>query len=509
MSAAVVNELRKGFYLDSVALMRLSREIAALPGVEDAALMMGTPANQEILAAAQLLTEPGRAAKGNDLMVAIRAETAARAGEVLAEAMRRLEAPRGGLGGNGGRFRPRSLRAALANLPEANLALISVPGEFAAAEARKALDRGLHVMIFSDNVTLEDERALKQDARERGLLVMGPDCGTAVLGGVALGFSNRVPRGEIGLIGASGTGMQEVMSLIAREGGGISQAIGVGGRDLSQAVGGITTLMALDALERDPATRHIVLISKPPAPAVAQEIAARTAASAKPVTLCLIGAEPFEPPEGARFAPTLKAAAEQALGGAQIGAGFDAQALATPLPAGRRKVVGLFCGGTLCAEAQVVFRAAAEPIASNAPIPGVATLTETGVGHALIDLGADTYTRGRPHPMIDPGLRDEAVAEALEDGATGVVLLDLVIGTGAQPDPAGHLVRVLAGAPAEGAVVIASVTGTDQDPQVRRAQVQTLEAAGLLVAPSNADAAALALAHLGQSGGEAGTRILY
>ncbi|MEE9209769.1 MAG: transcriptional regulator, partial [Kiloniellales bacterium] len=269
MSAAVVNELRKGFYLDSVALMRLSREIAALPGVEDAALMMGTPANQEILAAAQLLTEPGRAAKGNDLMVAIRAETAARAGEALAEAMRRLEAPRGGRGGDGARFRPRSLRAALANLPEANLALISVPGEFAAAEARKALDRGLHVMIFSDNVTLEDERALKQDARERGLLVMGPDCGTAVLGGVALGFSNRVPRGEIGLIGASGTGMQEVMSLIARGGGGVSQAIGVGGRDLSQAVGGITTLMALDALERDPATRHIVLISKPPAPAVA------------------------------------------------------------------------------------------------------------------------------------------------------------------------------------------------------------------------------------------------
>jgi FdrA protein len=501
MSAAVVNELRKGFYLDSVALMRLSREIAALPGVQAAALMMGSAANREILAAARLLAGPGRAAKGNDLIVAIRAETAARADEVLAEASRRLEAPRGGLGGNGARVRPHGLRAALANLPEANLALISVPGEFAAAEARKALERGLHVMIFSDNVTLEDERALKEAARERGLLVMGPDCGTAVLGGVALGFSNRVPRGGIGLIGASGTGMQEVMCLIARGGGGISQAIGVGGRDLSEAVGGITTLMALDALERDPATRGIVLISKPPAPAVAQKIAARTAASAKPVTLCLIGAEPVEPPEGARLAPTLKAAAEQALGGAAIGAGFDTQALANPVPASRRKVAGLFSGGTLCAEAQVVFRAAGEPVASNAPIPGVATLTEASTGHALIDLGADTYTRGRPHPMIDPGLRDEALAEALGDGATGVVLLDLVLGSGAHPDPAGHLARVLAGAPPDRPVVIASVTGTDQDPQVRRAQVQTLEAAGVLVAPSNADAAALALAHLGQGGG--------
>jgi FdrA protein len=502
MSAVVVNEVRKGFYLDSVALMRLSRSIAGSSGIEDAALMMGTPANKQILEEADLLAEAGRAAKGNDLIVAVRAEADADATAALEDALRLLEAPRAGTG-NEQRWRPRTLGGALSALPEANLALVSVPGPFAATEARKALGRGLHVMIFSDNVELADERALKEEARARGLLVMGPDCGTAILGGVPLAFSNRVPRGDIGIIGASGTGMQEVSSLIARSGGGISQAIGVGGRDLSKEIGAISTLMALEALDRDPATRRIVLISKPPAPEVARRIAARVAESTKPFTLCFIGARPFDPPDNARLAPTLKAAAEDALGGAEIGAGFDTSAAATARRQGA--IVGLFSGGTLCAEAQIVLAAASRRVASNAPVPGAEAIEAVRPDmaspdmanrdmHRLLDLGADQYTRGRPHPMIDPAVRDEALKEALGDAKVAVVLLDLVLGFGAHGDPAGHLARVLAERPAGGAPLVASVTGTEDDPQVRSVQVAKLERAGVLVAPSNAQAAALALA---------------
>jgi succinyl-CoA synthetase alpha subunit len=376
--------------------------------------------------------------------------------------------------------------------PESNLALISVPGDFAAAEARKALRRGLHVMIFSDNVPVAEEVALKSEARELGRLLMGPDCGTAIINGVPLAFANKVPRGNIGLIGASGTGLQEISCLIARGGGGISQAIGVGGRDLSEAVGGITTLMALEALDADPETAHIVLVSKPPSAQVAARVMARIGASDKTFTVCFIGADEFQLPKNAFLATTLKAAAENALGGREIGAGFDASGGA--LARRKGKAVGLFAGGTLSAEAQVVFRAAGEPVASNAPIPGVPGLEEANAGHPMIDLGADEYTRGRPHPMIDPSVRDQALQDALADASVAVVLLDLVLGFGAHGDPAGHLVRILEDRPAAGPIIIASATGTEEDPQPRSAQVAGLEAAGVLVAPSNAQAAALACA---------------
>ena len=479
MTGAPVNQVRKGFYLDSVALMRLSRTIADMDGIEEAALMMGTPANKRLMADAGLLAAAGEAAESNDLVIAVRGSGAEAA---LAEAGRRLERP-AGAGGDAAAWRPRTLRAAHKALPGANLALISVPGDYAAAEARKALGRGLHVMIFSDNVALADEVDLKRQGRARGLLVMGPDCGTAIIDGQPLAFANRVPRGDIGIIGASGTGMQEVSCLIARGGGGISQAIGVGGRDLTQEVGGISTLMALDALEEDPATRHIVLVSKPPAPSVLPVIAERMGASVKTFTVCFLGAGAVALPANARLAATLREAAG-ATGGA-----LDA---VSPLPAGRDRVCGLFTGGSLCAEAQVVFLQAGEAVSSNAPIPGV---PKDGAGHRMIDLGSDEYTRGRPHPMIDPSGRDDALLRALADPRTGVILLDMVIGHGAHHDPAGHLVDVLHGHGA-GPVVVASVTGTDEDPQGRSGQVAKLVRAGVRVASSNADAAALALAHL-------------
>ena len=249
----VRNEVRKGFYLDSVALMRISRAVAALPGIEEAGLMIGTPANKEILGEAGLLADSGKGAGPGDLVIGLRAKDAAVADAAMAEARRLLDEPRrAAIAGAG--WQPRTLRGAMQQLPDANLALISVPGDFAAAEARKALRRGLDVMIFSDNVPLEQEIALKREARDLGRMVMGPDCGTAIIAGTPLGFANVLARGDIGIIGASGTGIQEVSCLIANGGRGISHAIGTGGRDLSADVGGIATLMAIDLLDRDPAT---------------------------------------------------------------------------------------------------------------------------------------------------------------------------------------------------------------------------------------------------------------
>lgn len=495
----LVNEVRKAFYLDSVALMRYSRTLAELAGVGEAAMMMGTPANREIMTNAGLLGPDAETAEGGDLIIGIRAENEDAAQAATAVARELLDQPSGSKA-TGAAWRPRSIRAAVAAEPAANLALISVAGEFAVAEARKAIRRGLHVMIFSDNVPVTDEVALKREAAELGCLVMGPDCGTSIINGAPLAFANKVPRGNIGIVGASGTGIQEVSCLIASGGGGISQAIGVGGRDLSADVGGISTLMALDALERVPGTDHIVVISKPPAEAVAADVMSRIGSSKKTFTVCFVGAERSDLPANARFADTLKAAAELALDSAGITPGWSDAVDARPVPAGRTRIRGLYSGGTLCSEAQVVFAKANRPVASNVPIPGMSGLAGAEDIDLLIDLGDDEYTRGRPHPMIDPSVRDGALAEAMEAEDTGVVLLDVVIGYGAHEDPAGYLVQHLDGS-SDGPLVIASVTGTQQDPQVRSAQVATLERAGVLVAPSNADAAALALACIGEGGG--------
>ena len=491
--SVIRNEVRRATYLDSIVLMRMSREIAALAGVEEAGLIMGTPANKEILREAGILGPEGEQAEAGDLILALRAAGAAAADAALTEARRLLDRP-STLGAAAAADAPRTLRAALRELPEANLALISVPGHFAVAEARKALELGLHAMIFSDNVPLADEVALKRDARERGLMVMGPDCGTAIIAGVPLAFANVVPRGDIGVIGASGTGIQEISCLIARAGRGVSHAIGTGGRDLRAEVGAITTLMAIDALEPDVATKHVVLVSKPPAAEVARLVLDRIARSAKPFTVCFIGAADLALPANARGAATLKAAAELALGRPLPGR----PASLPPLRARGPYVRGLFAGGTLCSEAQVVFAAAGVPVSSNVPVPGAIALSGAPAGHAMIDLGDDQFTRGRPHPMIEPTVRDAPLAAALAGPNVGVVLLDVVLGYGAHPDPAGHLAQALRGR-RDGVLIVASVTGTDADPQPRREQVRKLEAAHVIVADSNADAAALALAAVGRT----------
>jgi FdrA protein len=487
MSAVVLNAVRRGSYLDSVALMRLSREVAGLPDVIEAALMMGTPANQRILENAGLLADEGKAAAGNDLVLAVRARDAQAAKSALDAAALRLDKPRGPAQDTNA-VNPRTLWGALRTMPDATLTLVSVPGAFAVAEAQKALRAGLDVMMFSDNVEIADEVALKREARERGRLIMGPDCGTAIINGTPLAFANQVPRGDIGIVGASGTGIQEVSSLIAQAGRGISQAIGVGGRDLSREVGAISTLTAIDLLDADPATRHIVLISKPPHAEVARAVLERVAKSAKRFTVCFLGADSLAVPPNAHTAATLRAAAEDALGGAPI-----VEAAHKPLPIRAGAIVGLYSGGTLAAEAQLILLGAQRHVASNAPVPGAQTLAVNGEAtDRILDLGADEYTRGRPHPMIDPAARNDLLRATLADSNVSVVLIDVVLGFGAHADPAGEIARLVKAAPAEHPHVIASVTGTEADPQVRSRQVAELESTGIVVAPSNAHAAELA-----------------
>jgi FdrA protein len=466
----VLNRVEKGRYLDSVALMRVSRRVSGLAGVEAAALMIGTPSNRVLMREAGLLSPEGEQATPNDLVIAIRAADE-RAGAAAMEAARQMLLEKKRVVADEAMPHAKSIGGALDALPEANLALISVPGEFAAFEARKALERGLNALVFSDNVPLEDEVALKRLARDKGLLLMGPDCGTALIGGTPIAFANAVPRGDIGIVSASGTGLQEVSSLIARLGGGVSHGLGVGGRDLDARVGALGTLAAIAALEKDAATKSIVLISKPPAPEIAARVLEAVSRSPKPYVVCFLGLREASLPSNARFAPTLREAAALAM---DKTVPWNDK---TPVenPPVRGSVRALYCGGTLCAEAEIIFR--------NLGL-------KTGPGaHEFIDLGDDEHTRGRPHPMIEPELRSGPIAAALADPKVGLILADVVLGFGSHESPAQVLVQALAGSKKP---VIASVTGTEGDPQGWSRQVAILRGAGVIVAPSNAHAAELA-----------------
>jgi succinyl-CoA synthetase alpha subunit len=486
-------------YRDSVSLLALSATLSAREGVLGASVTMATPANVD--AARESGLDGPVDASPSDVLVLVTATTEAVADEALEAAVTALLRPAGGAGAgtdDAGAGPAHSLRQALGEAwpaeSEPSVALVSVPGPFAAAEARKALDAGLHVMIFSDNVDVAHERALKELGRERGLLVMGPDCGTCVLDGIPLGFANVVRPGPVGLVGASGTGLQEVATQLHRLGSGASQVIGTGGRDLGAAVGGLTTESALALLADDPRTEVIVVVSKPADPATARRVLARAAATGKPVVAALLGAEPAAAVEhGVVPAATLDEAARLA---ASL-AGSPVPATPAPAPAGTRSVRsggilrGLFSGGTLCYEAQLVLAGYGVTVRSNAPAPGQLRLDASAgasAAHTLVDLGADEYTQGRPHPMIDPGTRDAAVAAALDEDGVSVVLLDVVLGHGGSADPVGGLLAVL-GARTGGPQVVAHVCGTDDDPVPRGGVVAALTSAGVEVAGSNAEAA--------------------
>jgi FdrA protein len=479
-------------YRDSVELMRIAAEIEALPGVLRAGLVMCTPANLAIVADAGLGKGLDPGAGPNDMVVALAArdEDAAEAAFERAAVLMRGAAAEAA--GEGARFVPTTIGEALVDLPGANLALISTPGRYAGAEAMKALKRGLHVFLFSDNVSIEDEIELKQIGVRKGLLVMGPDCGTAILDGVPLGFANAVRRGGVGLVGASGTGLQEVTCLLDAFGAGISQAIGVGGRDLHDEVGGLMMLAGLERLAADERTEVVVLISKPPAPSVAARVLAAASAASKPVVVNFLGGDADAiRASGAHPATTFEEAAQTA---AELSLGSppkplddvdaDPAELAADLTRGQDRIAGLYSGGSLASEAKVILKG----------LLGA----EVAALQRIVDLGDDEYTVGRPHPMIDPRLRSEQIEEAGDDPEVAVILLDIVLGYASHPDPAGALVPAIQAAReaarrgGRGLAVIASVCGTAHDPQGLTSQSAILADAGVLITASNARAARLA-----------------
>jgi len=493
--------IRKDSYYDSVLLMRISREVKALNGVEDAVVAMATPHNKELLAKTGFASAALSAATANDLVIAVKAAGMEQsdidnAVEVLMKARvdDKTEAEL-----------PQSLNAAVKLHPEANLVLISLPGEHAAREARRALAQGKHVMLFSDNVSVEEEISLKKDAVQRGLLMMGPDCGTAIINGKPLAFANVVRRGPIGIVGAAGTGIQEVSSCLDRLGAGISQAIGTGGRDLSDAVGGAMVLLGIEALAADPATRVLVVISKPPSPAVAEKVIAAVIETNKPAVVHFVGATAQKTAKGSKviFADSLAGTAEAAakLAGVKVpkakpGAGAAlARKLKKTLGA-KAQLRGLFCGGTTGHEALAILSRAGLSVFSNLHKKGELRIdgTTAAQGHVLLDLGDDVFTQGRPHPMIDPELRNERLEVELNDKRVGLLLFDVVLGFGSHPDPAGVLAAAVTKAKKKrkNLVAIASITGTAGDPQNFTAQLRALEQAGIVVMPDNRQAAELA-----------------
>ncbi len=505
--------LLRNFYRDSITLMQFSKGLSEQPGVRQASAVMATPGNLSLLVEAGLLAE-SLPSSPNDLLLVLAGDETAELEAVLDGAVAALNRRPAETQGDGvRRTPPRSLGMGLQVMPEANLVLIATPGAYAASEALKALHYGRHVMIFSDNVSLEDEIMLKQLARERGLLVMGPDCGTAIVNGIPLGFANVVRRGPIGVIGASGTGTQQVTCLIDRWGGGVSHALGLGSHDLHQKVGGLSMLTALDALSDDPATRVIVLISKPPAPEVARLILDKAAALPKPVVVDFLGADPASIARpGLLAAKTLEHAAALAVALAAGEAPPDdtgslcaataalAGAAAGRLAPGQRCVRGLFSGGTFCFETLLLLSPALGPLFSNTPLRPEDRLTNVwhSQAHTVIDLGDDVFTQGRPHPMIDFRLRADRLVSEARDPSVALILFDVVLGYGAHADPAGELIPAINQARAEASgppvVFVASVCGTEADPQNLFRQEAALREAGVLLCDSNAQAARLAAA---------------
>jgi succinyl-CoA synthetase alpha subunit len=505
---SITSRYYPNLYKDSVSLMTVSAEIMSLKGVEAASVVMASATNIDNLREAGLGPFDVRP---NDLLVAI-SGTEEACEEALAEADDLLTHTASAGDVEAAVAQPvTSIQMALTEDPGHNFVLVSVPGDYAAAEGMKALRLGMDVMLFSDNVTVPDELWLKEYARDHDLMVMGPDCGTAIVNGVPLGFANVVRRGPIGVVGASGTGTQEVTVRVHLNGAGISQALGTGGRDLHDEIGGISMLHGLAALDADPATSVIVLVSKPPSAAVAAAVLGAAEASAKPVVVIFLGADPATiTRNGVYGAAYLAQAADMAVA---LAKGEEPRSgditvsnemhrrltdAAHGMAASQRFVRGVFSGGTFCAEAQLMHAAAGITAHSNVPTAGNHALERITLSeeNTIIDMGEDEFTQGRPHPMIDPSLRDARIRQEAEDPATAVVLFDVELGYGSSLDPVAGLLGVIgtarAAAKAAGRTVvfIGYVCGTDQDPQSRKDIVAALKAANVLVASSNAEAAA-------------------
>ncbi len=489
-------ELRRGAYHDSVSLMQASQAVAGAAGVSAAIIAMATPLNLELYERLGFDPAAVAAATPNDLLVAVAADDDASVAAALTLLQAQLTAPAGrGAAGSAAVVAPRTVRSAL-RAPQTSrggaLALVSVPGQHAFVEAMDALQADASVMLFSDNVTVEQEVRLKDEAARRGLLVMGPDCGTAVVGGLGLGFANALQPGPVGIVAASGTGAQQVSCLLDAAGVGVTAVLGVGGRDLSKAVGGRSTLAAMRMLDEHPATELVLVLSKPPDPTVAQRVTDAAAHLRTPSLLGFLG-------RGRDDLTVVTAKALALLGRELRPREWPARYDRRPR---RGFVRGLFSGGTLCDEAMVIAAERLGAIASNIPLDPAWRLGRAlrADGHLMIDFGDDELTRGRPHPMIDNTLRLQRVAAEGADPACAVLLLDVVLGYGAHPDPAAELAPAVAAARARAAddgrdlAVVVSLTGSSGDPQRLEPTAEALVGAGASVHLSNAAAARTAAA---------------
>ncbi len=505
--------IKKESYYDSVFLMLASKEVKKNQGVVEAVASMGTKTNVDLLKNIGFDASELNEAGPTDLIIAVKADDE----ESIEQALEALDAflsKKGSAGGDQEDYRPVSLDSAVRILPQSNLAVISVPGAYAAREARLALNKGLHVMLFSDNVRIEDEIELKRIALDRGLLMMGPDCGTAIINGKPLCFANSVKRGKIGLVAASGSGLQEVTCCLDKMGAGISQALGTGGRDLKDpCVGGSMMKMGIRALRADDATNVIVVISKPPAATLAEEVIAELKMARKPCVICFLGQRKRPREENLWFAESLEETARLALEcseskpAAQDATAFSSEAIERiaareieRMASDQKYLRGLYAGGTLADEAMFTFEWQGIEIFSNIQQNKDFLLKDPHVSqrHTIIDLGDDAFTVGRPHPMIDPSIRTERLDAEIADPRVAVVLLDVVLGYGAHENPVGQMTDVLAKARqldqqmGRHLAFVASITGTDQDFQNIEEQKEMLEAYNCIVMPSNYQASRLA-----------------
>ncbi|MGQ9491889.1 MAG: acyl-CoA synthetase FdrA [Anaerolineae bacterium] len=503
---AILVEIRRGTYYDSIVLMRLQRSLAELAGVLDAGVVLGTPANKELLATGGLLPPEAAEARPDDLIIVVRGETEATARAALARVDELLAPPKAS---SAQQNRPQSVETAARLLPDAAWVLVSVAGRYAGSVARDALRLGKHVFLFSDNVPLEEEIQLKELAAAKGLLVMGPDCGTALIRGIGLGFANKVRRGPIGVVAAAGTGLQQVTARIHQLGAGVSYGIGTGGRDLSEQVGAITFRQGMDVLARDTETAVIVLVSKPPAPKVADAVLTLARQIPKPVVVAFVGhATATRQLDNLYFAAGLDDAARLAVeltsppAPSLPGEGREGGIAPSLVGTGARRsdfsptqcyLRGLFSGGTLAYEAQAILRDYVPRVWANAPLDKADHLPNSLISqeHTIVDLGEDEFTVGRLHPMLDNELRIRRLMQEAADPEVAVILLDVVLGYGAHPNPAGELApaiakaRALAEAAGRHLEVVAVVTGTDEDPQNLSNQIEQLRAAGAWVDTNN------------------------
>lgn len=502
--------IEKNAYHDSVTLMSLSGKVLQQEGVVEAVVSMATAMNKELLENVGMSTEEVQNATENDLIIAVKSKSEVELEQALNYINEQLSSKKSSNNKQGIQS-VTTFKGALSALPEANMAVISVPGEYAAREAKQALNNGLNVMLFSDNVSIEDERELKLLGAEKKLLVMGPDCGTAMINQTGLCFANDVRKGAIGLVAASGTGLQEVAVQINRLGYGITHAIGTGGRDLHEKIGGIMMLEGLELLNEDEDTKVITLISKPPAKSIQEKILNKVREISKPVVVCFLdGDKEAIEQSGAIFAPTLIEGARQSILALDENAIFDVGLRADEkdwvaqkikqLSDSQKYLKGLFCGGTLTAEALSLLREEIDGLKSNVAKLQHEKLEDVSASdtHILLDMGDDVFTKGKPHPMIEPNLRNERIIKEAKNENTAVLLLDFEIGYGSHEDPVGESFETLKEAQkiaeenGRSLPIVAYICGTDTDKQGLTEQENKLRELGIFVAESNEKASKIA-----------------